>query len=65
MLICRLLIAEREKPSSVLLEKQREALVKSVEVATDRGRDDGLYETGAEAEPAGPGVGRWGAEWPS
>lgn len=56
---------EREKPSSVLLEKQREALAKSVEVATDRGRDEGLYERGAEAEPAGPGVGRWGAEWPS
>ncbi|KAF9418190.1 hypothetical protein HW555_004896 [Spodoptera exigua] len=44
-----LFIPEREKPSSVLLEKQREALVKSVEVATDRGRDEGL--SGAAPEP--------------
>lgn len=59
---------EREKPTSLLLEKQREALVKGATVATDRGRDDGVYDkasAGAEAEPAAPGVGRWGAEWPS
>ncbi|KAJ8715281.1 hypothetical protein PYW08_005262 [Mythimna loreyi] len=47
---------EREKPTSVLLEKQREALVKGVEVATERGRDDGL--SGAEPSPdAGPADG--------
>lgn len=61
--------AEREKPSSLLLEKQREALlVKSVTVAAEQSRDDGVHERAgaeAEAEPAAPGVGRWGAEWPS
>ncbi|CAB3234403.1 unnamed protein product [Arctia plantaginis] len=57
---------EREKPSSLLLEKQREALlVKSVTVATERSRDDGEHERAgaeAEAESAAPGVGRWGAD---
>ncbi|XP_060804979.1 uncharacterized protein LOC106138810 [Amyelois transitella] len=54
---------EREKPSSLVLERQREALVKGVEVASERRRDDAsLQTTGAEAEPASPAVGRWGAE---
>ena len=52
---------EREKPTSLLLEKQREALVKGAEASPER-RDECAP---AEAEAATPRVGRWGAEWPS
>lgn len=44
-----------------MIERQREAL-SGVEVAYEGSRDDA---GGAEAEPAAPAVGRWGAEWPS
>lgn len=58
---------EREKPSSLTLERQREALAKGADVAWERGRDETrAREQGAiAAERAAPSVGRWGAEWPS
>lgn len=61
-------ISEREKTSSLVLEWQSEALAKGVCIdgAGERGRDDARVEVSrAEAEPASPAVGRWGAEWPS
>ncbi|CAK1555532.1 unnamed protein product [Leptosia nina] len=53
---------EREK-SSVVVSEKREALAK-VEVTNERVREDARPSTRAEAEPAAPAVGRWGAEWP-
>ncbi|XP_072944829.1 uncharacterized protein [Epargyreus clarus] len=54
---------EREKPTLLVLETQREALAKSVEVATERGRDDAQRDSQrAEAEAASPSVGRWGSD---
>lgn len=62
-----ILSTEREKPLSLTLERQREALSKGADVAWERGRDETrAREQGAiAAEPAAPSVGRWGAEWPS
>lgn len=61
-------IAEREKQSTSVLEWQSEALAKGAcaDGAGERGREDARVEgSRAEAEPAAPAVGRWGAEWPS
>ncbi|KAL0871470.1 hypothetical protein ABMA27_005191 [Loxostege sticticalis] len=52
---------QREKPSSLVLERQHEALAKGAEAATERSRDDARQEGTAEAEPALPlPPARWG-----
>lgn len=68
------LFVEREKSSSLLLERQGEALWLGVAVDGAGARDDrGAGAAGAGAMAGGverpaegePPVGRWGAEWPS
>lgn len=54
---------ELEQLSPFVLERQREALAHAQSVDGFSVRRD--EEHGAEAEPAEPAVGRWGAEWPS
>lgn len=56
-------ISELEDSSLSVTELRREALA-SGEISGAR-RDEIVGAFGPEAEPMGPGVGRWGAEWPS
>ncbi|KAJ2940384.1 hypothetical protein O0L34_g61 [Tuta absoluta] len=56
---------EREKPSSLVLERQCEALSKGAsDGAAGASRDDAAVFC-VENEPCAPAVGRWGAEWPT
>ncbi|CAH2044209.1 unnamed protein product, partial [Iphiclides podalirius] len=61
---------ERERSSTLVLERRREALVKTIEVIDERCHEyvrrlEAMRECGAEAEAGAPPVGRWGAEWPT